>query len=83
MTNESLHILDRFPSQSHLITYHMAIDPDFYDLCHDYEACVKALRFWIASNDPNASARLNEYRVLVTDLELDIVKELKTLRHKQ
>ena len=83
MANNQLHILERFPDKSHLLTYHMAVDPDFYDLCQDYEACVKALRYWSSSSDPNASTRIVEYRAIVSELEQDIVKELVYLSRKQ
>ena len=83
MTKKNLHILDRFPEKSHLLTYHMAMDPDFYDLCQDYEVCVNALKYWTASKDPNAGVRLNEYYMLVTELEQDIINELEAFSHEQ
>jgi uncharacterized protein Usg len=83
MKKQGLHIFERFPDQSHLLTYHMAVDPGFYDLCQDYELCVQALKYWTASNDPNANARLDEYRSLTRELERDIINEMKSLSRKQ
>jgi hypothetical protein len=54
----------------------MAEDPEFLALCEDYDACVNALRYWAESKDPEAETRVNEYRVLVRDLEEEITQFL-------
>jgi hypothetical protein len=57
----------------------MAEDPEFSTLCEDYDACVKALRYWTESKVPEAEARVNEYRTIIKELEEEITQML----HKQ
>jgi hypothetical protein len=78
MNNNPLAILNRFPDKHHLMIHRMTEDPEFYALCQDYEICLKALRYWTASNDPEASDRLVEYRTLVRELEAEIMDDLKS-----
>ena len=54
----------------------MAEDPEFLSLCEDHDECVNALRYWTRSKKPEAKTRINEYRVLVRDLEEEIVQVL-------
>jgi hypothetical protein len=54
----------------------MTEDMEFYALCQDYEICVKALNHWSASSESNAKARVDEYRMLVRELELEITDVL-------
>ena len=82
MASPKLHIFMQFPDESHQLTYWMAMDPDFYDLCQDFEACIEALHYWSASNDPHAGVRSDEYRNILTELKQEIVKVLKTLKQK-
>ena len=51
-------------------------DSEFQSLCEDHDACVNALRFWIASKEPEAKARTDEYRILVQELEEEIHQAL-------
>ena len=55
----------------------MAEDPEFLDLCEDYEACVNASLYWADSNTPEAKTRVNEYRTLIEELETEILQALK------
>jgi len=73
--NEKTHnILERFPEKIHTLTLLMAEDPEFLAICEDYEECVKALRYWVHSNEPEAATRINEYNSLVRELEEEIVR---------
>ena len=73
--NEKTHnILERFPEKIHTLTLLMAEDPEFLAICEDYEACVKALRYWAQSHEPEAATRINEYNSLVRELEEEIVR---------
>jgi hypothetical protein len=54
----------------------MAEDPEFSTLCEDYDACVKALRYWTESKVPEAEARVNEYRTIIKELEEEITQAL-------
>ena len=60
-------------------------DPEFQSLCEDHDACVKALRYWIRSKEPEAETRADEYRSLVQALQKEIQLALtaaKPLRSK-
>ena len=61
----------------------MAEDPEFPDLCEDYDACVDALRYWAKSEKPEAETRVNEYHALVRELEEEITQVLVALEPKQ
>jgi hypothetical protein len=54
----------------------MAIDTEFLALSEDYDTCVNALRYWIGSKEPEAKTRVNEYRILVRELEEEITQVL-------
>jgi hypothetical protein len=54
----------------------MAIDTEFLALSEDYDTCVNALRYWIGSKEPEAKTRVNEYRILVHELEKEITQVL-------
>jgi len=74
MTGKTHEILKRFPEKSGSLALLIAEDPEFLALCEDYEACVKALRYWVDSNEPEAATRINEYNSLVRELEEEIVR---------
>jgi hypothetical protein len=61
----------------------MAEDPEFLDLCDDHDACVDALRYWAKSEEPEAKTRVNEYRILVRDLQEEIAQALETLEQSR
>jgi hypothetical protein len=77
------HIRERFPDKNHSINLLMAEDPEFPDLCEDYDACVDALRYWAKSEKPEAETRVNEYHALVRELEEEITQVLVALEPKQ
>ena len=73
------HIRERFPDKNHSIDLLMAEDPEFPDLCEDYDACVNALRYWAKSKEPEANTRVDEYHTLVRELEKEITQALEAL----
>jgi hypothetical protein len=73
MVNKRLSILDRFPAKSDRISSLMAENPDFLGVCEDHEECVKALRHWADSQEPEAPNRVDEYRNLIQELEEEIL----------
>ena len=79
MNEKICHILKRFPEKSRLIDLLLKKDPEFVALCEDYDDCVNALRYWSGSNAPEADTRVNEYRVLVQELEEEIDQALEGL----
>ncbi|MBT8364844.1 MAG: hypothetical protein KJP23_09070 [Deltaproteobacteria bacterium] len=83
MNDKAYHIRERFPDKKHAIDLLMAEDPEFLDLCEDYDACVDALRYWGKSNEPEAETRVNEYRALVRELQEEIAQALKALEPRR
>ena len=76
MKNKLFHIKEQFPDQNHAIDLLMAEDPEFLSLCEDHDDCVNAIHYWVNSKEPGAETRVSEYRVLVRDLEEEIVQVL-------
>ncbi len=70
------HIRERFPDKKHTIDFLMAKDPVFLELCEDHDACVDALRYWAKSKQPEAETRVNEYHILVRELQQEITQAL-------
>lgn len=77
MVDIAHHLRERFPDKHDIITSRMAADADFCDLCDDYGACIKAIRYWKQSREPEAGARVKEYRGLIQALELEIEEALR------
>ena len=77
MNDKIGYILERLPEKSHLIHLLMEKDPEFVALCEDYNDCVDALRYWGRSKAPEAETRVNEYRILVEELEEEIHQALE------
>lgn len=70
-------IRERFPNNNDTIDCLLAEDPEFLDLCEDYEACVNALRYWSDSCAPEAETRVDEYSTLVRELEEEITRIIR------
>jgi len=79
MTDKPSHILERFPEMKLHIELLIEEDSDFLALCEDYQVCIEALQHWEQSTEPEAKTRVNEYRILVTDIEEEIVQALAGL----
>ncbi|MBW1784091.1 MAG: hypothetical protein JRL30_25550 [Deltaproteobacteria bacterium] len=71
------HILTRFPEKKDNIDLLMTQDPEFLALCEDYDACVNALQYWAGSKMPKAKIRVNEYRMLIQELQDEISQALE------
>ncbi|CAB1065887.1 hypothetical protein D1BOALGB6SA_10686 [Olavius sp. associated proteobacterium Delta 1] len=82
MNDKAYHVREQFSDQKHIIDLLMAEDPEFFGLCEDYDACVNALRHWTSSQEPEAETRVNEYRVLVQELQEEITQALTRLNRK-
>ena len=76
MNDMASHIREQFPDKKDSINLLMAKDPEFRVLCDDYHACVKALRYWVGSKEPEAETRVSEYRTLVRELQDEISQAL-------
>ena len=76
MNTKCLNILGRFPEQSKTLTLLIAEEPEFRAICEDYDTCMEALRYWGQSDEPEAKARIREYRNLVEELAKEVVRAL-------
>ena len=76
MSDNTRHIQERFPEKSHIIELLMDKDPEFFTLCEDYNACVDALAYWANSKAPKAKIRVEEYRIIIEELEEEIAQIL-------
>ncbi len=83
MNDKSYHIRERFADKKQSLDLLMAEDPEFLSLCEDYDACVNALRYWTESKEPEAKTRVNEYRVLVRELQEEIAQALAALKPRR
>jgi crotonobetainyl-CoA:carnitine CoA-transferase CaiB-like acyl-CoA transferase len=79
MNDKPHYILEKFRENSQIIAHLMEEDGEFLALCEDYDACVNALRYWAKSKEPEAEARVHEYRSLVQELEEEISQALAAL----
>ena len=77
------HIRERFPDQKYSIDRLMAREPEFLSLCDDYDACIDALRYWAKSKQPEAETRVNEYHILVRELQEEITQALEALKSRR
>ncbi len=76
MIDKASYINKRFPDQKHRIDLLMAQDPEFTNICEDLADCVNALQHWTKSKEPEAETRVGEYRVLIMELEKEIIHAL-------
>ena len=83
MNDKARHIRERFPDKNHSIDLLMAEDPEFPDLCEDFDACVDALRYWAKSEKPEAETRVDEYRTLVRELQEEITQALLAMEPRR
>ncbi len=54
----------------------MQKDPQFLELCEDYEICMKATHYWSDMGVPGARDKADEFRSIATDLEMEIETKL-------
>jgi hypothetical protein len=73
-TNPSLFfVVKRFPEHSEKIQCLFKEKDSFRSLCEDYRVCAKALKYWSDSTSEKASARREEYCVLLQELEEEVL----------
>lgn len=69
--------IGRFPDFVASIQDRFRDDPSFRDMCGDYAETLEALQRWQVSDGTHKAARVEEYRELVTALEIEIVAALR------
>jgi hypothetical protein len=70
------YIREQFPGNNNIIEVLIAEDPEFRDLCKDYDACADALRYWIESSALESETRVDEYRTLIRELQEEIAQTI-------
>jgi len=77
-TNYRQHLLKRFPYLEKAIEDKLDASTDFRTMCRDYVDAVEALNRWedAASPTPETQGRIVEYRILVKNLEAELLLEL-------
>ena len=58
----------------------MQKDPEFLELCEDYETCMRATDYWSGQEVPGAREKANEFRSIATELEIEISMKLAESR---
>ena len=81
MSEKPRHVLEQFAEMKDSIQLLIKEDPEFLNLCEDYDTCVEALQHWEQAQEPEAKTRVNEYRALCKELEEEIRAELEPPRH--
>lgn len=76
MPHKSRHVLDQLPQHAAALRERMIVDREFRSLCEDYGETLEALRRWEASDDRHRQERVEEFRSLLAELELEIAREL-------
>ena len=76
MEDKPRHILQQFHEKANTLLTLMAENPDFRDLCADYDVCVRELRYWGKSTALEARERVDEYRTIALELEEEIAQLL-------
>lgn len=67
-------VVGRFPNREDVITNLYRNDQEFQTLCEDYCDCLKSLERWTGETGENASVYQQDYRELLAELELEILK---------
>jgi cell fate (sporulation/competence/biofilm development) regulator YlbF (YheA/YmcA/DUF963 family) len=70
-------ILRRFPERKDDLQRMYRKSESFQSICHNYQKCSEALRYWTESEHEEASNRQREYSALLQELELEIINSLE------
>ena len=77
MSERARHALERFPDLAEAIKQYSADNRFFRSLCEDYGEAVDMLHQWEKAAGAEATEHVKACRELVTDLEQDILLELR------
>ena len=80
MTKKSVYTRKRFKEQEKALLLLMQRDPEFLELCEDYELCMNATDYWSGKEEQGAREKANEFRTIATDLEMEISIKLAGIR---
>ena len=66
-------VIKKFPEHKGEIQRLFKSDDEFLTLCDDYRMCKEALAYWNISDSDQAPLRVNEYQLLLKELENEIL----------
>jgi hypothetical protein len=66
----------RFKEHEEILMQLLQTDPEFQELCEDYEICMQATDYWSDKGIPGAQEKAKEFRIITLDLEAEICKKL-------
>jgi len=76
--NGCISVVERFPEKKEALKTLFESDQSFQSLCEEYEACLAALRYWRDSSLPEAPNFRNEFSLLLSELEEEILEHFGT-----
>jgi hypothetical protein len=77
MARPVTHVIKRFPEHELAIERLARKSESFRSMCEDYAVGVEALLRWEHATDPKRSARIEELRESLAELEEEMLEELK------
>ena len=66
-------IFRRFPDYKDALRQMLRTSESFQSICHNYQKCSEALDYWANSSRSEAPDRHREYKMLLEELELEII----------
>ena len=76
MTIKNYFTKKRFRNQEESLQRLLQKDPEFAELCEDYEICMTAAEYWSGRRESGAVEKAKEFRDIAGDIEADISKTL-------
>ena len=80
MTDKTRHVHERFPTETELIRHLLSENSEFASLCEDYGECIEMLKILTGLSKSPITARINEFRLLRSELEEEILHVLHQRR---
>ena len=69
-------LLRRLPNHKETLRQMYHSSESFQSICHNYQKCSEALDYWAKSSRSEAPDRHREYKMLLEELELEIINSL-------
>ncbi len=70
-------VMQSFPERKDALRRMYRISESFQSICHSYQQCSEALRYWANSDHEKAPDRRLEYSELMQELEHEIIQSLE------
>ena len=76
-------VMKNFPDQKNELRHKYRTSESFRALCHNYQKCSEALKYWKKSKHAEAPDRHQEYTELLQELELEIQQTIELNRQQK